>query len=342
MRHAKLVLPSALLMVVVAVAHSMIDLKRGDTLPALSITTTQQRVLNTADLLGNVQVYLFAQSGQRNSEIACQLINNALGDPRLDGVPTKWVYVLSKASDPSAIESCWEDSEIEPIIVHDTGRAVFGAFGVITVPSVVIADGKNRAVYVLAGLAPNFDDIVSNALLLAGQQISEEQFDLATHPRNSPLAENRIRAQRLVKLARQASQRGLDEMARTQYTKAAQVDPTYIQARLGLGYVLKRLQELDQAQQVFEQLIDEHPTSPDARLGLASVLIAKGGDELDRAQAIIRQVVNENPANPRGHYVLGSFYAAMGEWERASASFKASARLLLTQTDPDQVPEDEL
>ncbi len=349
MKRTVFMVPSALLVALVVhaahAAHILIDLKRGDPLPALSITSTDADVFNTADLRGHVQVYLFAQSGQENSQAACQLINNALADPQLDGVAIKWVYVLSKMSDPAALEPCWEDSQVKPIVVHDVDRQVFGAFGVITVPSVVIADETNHATYVLAGLSPNFGDIVSNALLLAAHQIDEEQFDQAIHPANSPLAANRVRAQRLVKLARQASRRGLDEMARTQYTKAAQADPTYIQAQLGLGHVLRKLNELDQAQQVFERLIDEYPTNPDAKLGLASVLIAKGKtnehDELDRAQRIIGQVLNAHPENARGQYVLGLLYAQREDWERAAASFKASARLQLHADDPDQMLGDE-
>ncbi len=340
MKRTLLMAPSALLMALVIfparASHHIIDLKRGDLLPALSITTTDAKTLNTADLLGNIQIYLFARSGQRNSERACQIINDALASSQFDGVAIKWVYVLSKTSDPSVIESCWQDSKTKPIMVHDVDRQVFGSFGVITVPSVVIADVTNRAVYILPGLSSNFGDTVSNALLLAAHQIDEEQFDQATHPGSSPLADNRVRAQRLVKLARQATRRGLDEMARMQYAKAVEADPTYLQAQIGLGHVLRKLKELAQAQQVFEDMIADYPTNSDAKLGLAWVLIAKGNDDLDRAQTILLQVLNDHPENARGHYALGLLYTQRKEWKRASASFRESAKLLLNAKNLDQ------
>ncbi len=314
-------------------ATAMIDLKPGDRVPALTLTSIQNTPVNTAST--DIQILLFGQTNHERTKRACEYIQDALENTQLDGTNITWIYILSKNSDPKTVNACGQDAIHAPVIVHDKSRKAFGAFGIITMPSVIIVDAQSRVVHTMPGLSPRFGDIVSSALLLAANKIEPDEFKQVLHPTAAPPSNNRKRAQRIVKLARQAVHRGMDDMAITQYTRAIEIDPSYTQARLALGYILIQNAQLDEAQGTFETILEQDPVNTNAQLGLASVHIKRIEGDLGKAETIIREVLRREPNNPRAHYTYGLLFEKREQFKAASERFKKAAGYLLNTADPD-------
>jgi Tfp pilus assembly protein PilF len=311
------------------------DPKRGDPAPKMSLTTIDRQSLSTDEPQGSIHVFLFGRTNQQLTESACEQIDIALENPALEDLPINWVLVLSKSSDPEQAGVCTNAIKHQPTIVHDSTREVFGAYSIIALPTVVIVDSQNRFVHFMPGLSPRFMDIFTGSVLLAAGQIEPAQFEQILQPETTQKPEARIRAERIVKLARHASKRGLYDMALSQYRKAQEIDPTYPLPRLAAGYLLLKAGELDAAEKTFQSLLESDPETADAALGLATVYTARRGIFLAKAELLANKVIGRDPKHARAHFVMGLVFRARGESENAADCFKKACELLLDASDPD-------
>ncbi len=317
-------------------AGTMDDPKHGDPAPQLTLTTLQNEQLNTAQFTNSIQILQFGQTEHEQTQQTIQYIDNALSDPLLQGVSVKWIYILSKGSQPELALSNAQSHKHKPIIVHDIKREAFGAYGIFALPTVVIIDDQNKIVHFMPGLAPRFQDIVADALLLAADKIDLARFNQTLNPQHVEENHAKVRAHRFIKLARHALKRGMDDLARSQYARALEVDPDNTVAHIGLGYVLLKQNKLDDADQAFKALLKSEPGSKDALLGLASVHIARHGDNIDIAESLVQKVLKTDRHNPRAHYIQGLIFLEKADPQNAAISFKKAALLLLNQSAPDQ------
>ena len=307
----------------------------GDTAPTLTFTTINGEAISTDSLRGSIQVLLFGKTDQQLTTSACEEIAHALSDPTLDGIDLKWLYILSKSSDPAQAESCAKGTKRQPVFIYDSNRQAFGAYSIIALPTVIIIDDQNRFVHFMPGLSPRFSDIFCAAVLHADGRIDRPGFEQVLKPETNKKSQSRVRAERIIQLARHASKRGLDDMALKQYLRAYEVDPTYTVAALAAGYLYLKQNKLDQAEQTFHAILKLDQTSPDANLGLASVYTARRGDFLQKAQLLVSKVLTGNAKLARAHYVQGLIYEASDQTEKAAASYKQAAELLLNASSPD-------
>ncbi len=316
-------------------AHAANDPKRGDPAPILTLTTIDSRQISTADPEGSIHVFLFGRTGQQLTHSACEQIDIALESPALEGLPINWLLVLSKNSDPKQANACKEGIKHPLTVVHDSARQAFGAYSIIALPTVVVVDAQNRFVHFMPGLSPRFTDIFTGSVQLAAGRINSAQFENILHPDTTPKPDTRIRAERIVKLARHAAKRGMEDLALSQYRRAQEIDPTFARPRLASGYLALKAGKLDDAEQSFQSLLKIDPESSDATLGLASVYTARGGVFLAKAELLVNSVLKIDPKNARARYVLGLVYHTRGESEKAADTFKAACELLLDASDPD-------
>jgi tetratricopeptide repeat protein len=311
------------------------DPKRGDPAPKLALTTIDNRPIATDAPQGSIHVFLFGRTDQKLTDSACEQIDIALESPPLQDLLINWVVVLSKSSNPEQANASMKSIKHHLAIVHDSTREVFGAYSIIALPTVVIVDSQNRFVHFMPGLSPRFTDIFTGSVLLAAGQIDAAQFEQILHPDATEKPEARIRAERIVKLARHASKRGLYDMALSQYRKAQEIDPTYLLPRLAAGYLLLKAGELDAAEKTFQALLESDPESADAALGLATVYTARRGVFLAKAELLANKVLGRDPKHARAHFVMGLVFQARGESENAADCFKKASELLLDASNPD-------
>jgi len=321
-------------------ARASEDLQQGEPIPKLTLTTLAKDHIDTSDPHPPITLYLFGQNDHEQTQKACRVIDKVLKDPMLEGVNVRWIFILSKGSDPTAPDPCADDPKNTPkhtpIMVYDDSREAFGAFHIFTIPAIVIADQQASVVHFIPTMLPRFDDRIRAALLFAAKKYTPEEFEQSIHPIPEQKVNNQTRAQRHLNLARHALASGLDEIAITQYIQTLELDEQLVQARIGLGFLLLRQMKTEKAQQIFESILETNPENSDARLGLATTLIQMGDEHLEKAETMIRNVIQQDPENARAIYTLGFWYEAQHQSEQALEHYKKAAQLLLNATDPDQ------
>jgi len=317
-----------------ALAIPQLNLNPGDPIPARELTTIDDTQIKTIGSQAKARVFFFAQSNHEPTAKACRSIQDALNNPLLEDERIDWIVILSKHSDPEQARACSMAGKVLPEIVLDTDRALFGAFHIIVVPSVVIVDANDRVVYAVSGMTPRFGDLVGDAILLAAGKIEKADFEQILQPDAERSTSERVRAARIVKLAQKAAGQGMYDLAYAQYINAIKVDPSFIEAHLAIGYLLRKQMKLDKAEETFQGVLETDPDSLDARLGIAWVLLLREGEDIDRAESIVNKAIAEHPDSPLAHYIQGLIYEKESDPERAATCFKRAVKLEFNKTDP--------
>jgi tetratricopeptide (TPR) repeat protein len=105
------------------------------------------------------------------------------------------------------------------------------------------------------------------------------------------------------------------EDAAAHFRAALRIDPSYGPARLRLAESLLALQQLDEAGELYESVIEANPDIAEAHYGLGRVLAAKG----DTAASVkpLERACELGPQYGAAHYALALAYRDLGESEKA-------------------------
>jgi len=121
-----------------------------------------------------------------------------------------------------------------------------------------------------------------------------------------------------------AYQAGDLTQARTDYEQALREDATNRDAALGLAAVEMRAQRYEQADAIYQRLLQVNPRDPHAQAGM----LALRGQALDpvQAESRIKSLLAADPEASVLHFTLGNQFAQQGRWAEAQqAYFKAYA-----------------
>lgn len=112
--------------------------------------------------------------------------------------------------------------------------------------------------------------------------------------------------------------------ARTDYEQALREDASNRDAALGLAAVEMRAQRYEQADAIYQRLLQANPRDPHAQAGM----LALRGQALDpvQAESRVKSLLAADPEASVLHFTLGNQYAQQGRWAEAQqAYFKAYA-----------------
>ncbi len=115
------------------------------------------------------------------------------------------------------------------------------------------------------------------------------------------------------------------QSAAQDFEAALAVDPYYAPAYERLDHVLRRQDDLQQAQAVWKRHTVLTPDSPIAWTKLAQVLSALG--ETDEAQVCLERAAALDPGNPGTWHALGSLYAECWKFEKAESCLRQAIAL---------------
>jgi len=113
-----------------------------------------------------------------------------------------------------------------------------------------------------------------------------------------------------------------DELASAR--AGVQEDPSNVQSRVRLAYLLIRKGAFDEAVRYFDETLKLNPRMYDAMTGKGIALARKGN--LKEAERTLRKALFLNPNPVRTHYELGLVYEQLGDTEKAVAELKEGIR----------------
>jgi Tfp pilus assembly protein PilF len=103
-----------------------------------------------------------------------------------------------------------------------------------------------------------------------------------------------------------------------------------VEARLLSGEIYLEDEQHDKAKEQFEKVFEVDPNSNNARVGIASVLIAEG--KLDEAEAQLQKAVTLNPDPSLALYRLGQVYEKKGDVQKAMETYRGALERLLKKS----------
>jgi predicted Zn-dependent protease len=138
----------------------------------------------------------------------------------------------------------------------------------------------------------------------------------------------------LLARSRQANSPADISEARKEFEAELALDPRNGNAKYELAEIHRNAGELDQAQQLFESVLENYPSFEDAQIGLATVLIAE--QKAEPAKVQLEKAIELNPDNEVSWYRLAQVDKSLGDLEgqkKALAQYQRLRQKARAQTD---------
>ncbi|MBM4107555.1 MAG: tetratricopeptide repeat protein [Phycisphaerae bacterium] len=305
---------------------------KGAAAPGVRLPDLDGSIVNTADLAPRVLVLLFGELGHEGVKQAAADTLDVLADPRIDRDGVIPLMIVAQDAEPAALKDEAARGRYPALILHDRKREAFGPYRILVVPSVVVIDGHGKVVHALPGFVPRFKELLSLAVRVAAEQEPSSKLDAALDPSGgAPASPNAVRAARLTHLGAELARHGLLDLAASRYGDALALMPESVDAKLGLGSLMLRMERAEEAEALFRSVLAGDPDSIDARLGTAEARLGKGPEGAKEAEAKVRGVIEKSPGNARAHYLMGRIREATGAVSEAMADYRRAAEILLSR-----------
>jgi tetratricopeptide (TPR) repeat protein len=239
--------------------------------------------------------------------------------------------IISHAPDQKQTAQLLAKENINAEVLLDKNLKAFGDYGVTVLPSVVVIDKQNRIDLALSGAPLSFADMVEDAILLASERITRQQFESSRSATQETVAqkESAKRAHRLTRLARQLARRNFTALALKRYNEALEIDNTCAEARVGLARCLIKLNLLPDAIKELQNILQNNAQDLEANLVMSQIEIIQGGDGIMKGKLRLQQILAVNPDYPEANYLMGMACEAQGETDHALNYYKKAAKRLL-------------
>ena len=237
------------------------------------------------------------------------------------------------AMDDSKVADLFTDTVTEPNdmihMVHDTDRTMWGAFGVIVSPTVIIADKQGKVTAVSAGYGydfiPHLRFNLNDALGIEQKGTAEDTAKVKTVSNKTDNA----RAKRHLAMAKVLEQKGRISSAIMQLKPVYQADPNSVEVALGLGRLYCLSEDPNNALAIVETF-QTHDVGPDkAMLELILGWAKRLNGDMEAAEPHLLEASMINPRSSLILLELGELYQATDRTELAMKVYKRALLMLM-------------
>jgi tetratricopeptide (TPR) repeat protein len=269
----------------------------------------------------------FLSATQKRPAEAAEAITRIVGKLGGKAENLNVVIVAYNPDDPNCFQSAQRRSKACYHVLSDKGFVLWGKFGVIAMPTVIVSDANDNVLCVEAGHTYDFDPVI-RAHLNQALGIAQD-----THPGDADKVEtatmdtDAARALRHLQMAKMLKKRSRFESAIEQAQEARLLDPNCVEAALELGELYCQTGQSRIALVAINQIEGSN------RMEKARVTLLKGWaqrqmSQLSVAEKLLLEATLLNPNLSRGYFELGKIYQASGQTEKAMASYRKALALL--------------
>jgi tetratricopeptide (TPR) repeat protein len=306
------------------IAASFENVKKGDTIPAFSLSDTAGGTVSSGDLGGKAAVIVFFRKGPSTAK-ALKRIERSYQASKDKAVGYYGLY-LGKGGAEGAKALAGEGGATFPILVGN--QEVYGAFGVKALPATAFFDKEGKLVHEI-NLAPfDLEQEASEYVLVALGEKTAQEAEMILRPQEAaPLSAEELKAQKVYGIATLLMDRGHREKAVAKLREVLELDPGFCDAHIQLGHVYLEDGQVEDAIGEFSYVIKCDPNSNDAKLGLGMAHAKKG--EADKAMEYFQSALQLNPRPERVYYEVGKVYEGKGDLDKAVENYKLALKRLL-------------
>lgn len=292
----------------------------GNKMPEFSASDTSGKVFDYKHGVGKVLMAVFLSTNQKNSAQAAADIKGIV--TKLAG-QTKRLNVVVAIDDPNS-QTFFRSDPNEPVVgihvVADTEYKLWGKFGIIATPTVIISDTNDTVLWVKAGHSYDFVPVIRarlNQALGIAQEIDPNDASRVKTVTNATVT---ARIKRHLQMAKMLQAKGRIESAINEVRKAKELDPNSVEAALELGELFCRVSKNEAALNIVKR-IKATKRLDKARLLWISGWAKRQMGDLETAEKNLLEATKLNPKSCRGFFELGQVYQAKGDKDKAIAAY---------------------
>lgn len=212
-------------------------------------------------------------------------------------------------------------------ILSDPEYKLWGTFGIIATPTVIISDTNDMVIHVKAGYGYDFIPVVqaylNQALGIAQKTAPEDAGRVKTIANDTTTA----RLKRHLQMAKMLERKGRLESAIAEIEKARKLDPNSVEAAVALGELLCRAGRSKEVPEIAGSVTAIRATDK-AKLLLISGLAKRQTGELDDAEKLLLEAAKLDPKSSRVLFELGKVYRAKQQIETAMHTYHKALALI--------------
>jgi len=311
-----------------AASSSARRIQQGETMPEFSAVDTAGKPFAYERSSGHVLMLAFLSSQQKRSQKAIEDINSVLSDIPADKLTSLQVaFVMQNVDNKEFIASIQKDSPVGVQIIGDENYKIWGKFGVIVTPTLLISDSAGKVLCVKPGHAYDFSPVIKFKLFQALDIPNGISPDDASSVRTVANSTMPAKAKRHLQMAELLASKNRVSSAVEQAQRAYEIDPNSSEIALMLGELLCQTGKPQKAVKLVSPLTGRSDREK-ARINLVMGWAKRQLDQLEEAEKFLQEGIRQDPTSPRLRFELGRIYQKHNDSERAMQTYVQALQLI--------------
>ena len=300
----------------------------GALTPEFSAVDTTGKSFTYTRSSGKALVLAFLSSEKKRSQDAVDDIFEALSHIPSEKLASLQVaFVLQNVDNREFVASILKAAPSGVHVLDDDRYRIWGKFGVIATPTVLIADPQGKVLCVESGHAYDFAPAIKARLF----QVLEVPYDVkpadASRVRTVANSTMSAKARRHLQMAELLSRKGRVVSAIEQAQMAYEIDPNTPAVTLQLGELLCRAGQAKEAIELVNTLSVQNRRDR-ARVSLALGWANRQLGKLDEAEKFLQEGIRQDATLHRLFFELGRIYQDRDDSERAMQAYFQALKLI--------------
>ena len=300
----------------------------GALIPEFYAVDTTGKPFACTQSSGKVTILAFLSSHQERSHKAVEDIFAVLSSIPPDRLTSLQVaFVLQGVDNRELIASILKETPSVVHILDDDRYNIWGKFGIIATPTVLISNPGGMVLCVKPGYTYDFAQVVKSRLL----QALEIPYDV--NPNDTPTVRTvanstmSAKAKRHMQMARLLSSKSKVSSAIEQAQMAYEIDPNSPEVVLDLGELLCRAGQAQKAIKLVSSLSSQSDRDK-ARINLIIGWAKHQLGEMEEAEKHLLEGINQDPMLPRLFFELGRIYQKRNDSKNAMQAYCQALQLI--------------
>ncbi len=276
---------------------------------------------------GKVLILAFLSSQKKSSQEAVEDIFGVLSSIPSDRLAALQVaFVMQKVDKQEFIASIQKEAPCAVHILNDSQYDIWGKFGVIATPTVLISDPQGKVLCVKPGRTYDFAPVIKSRLFQALEIPHDVRPGEISNVRTVVNSTISAKAKRHLQMAKLLSKKGRVISAIEQAQMAYEIDPNFLEVALELGELLCRAGQTQKAIKLVST-VSVRNSRDKARVNLTLGWANRQMGELETAEEFLQEGIHQDATSPRLHYELGRIYQQRNDSEKAMKAYFRALQL---------------
>jgi len=282
---------------------------------------------------GKALVLAFLSSEKKRSQDAVEDVLEALAHIPSEKLASLQVaFVLQHVDNSEFVASILKTAPSAVHVLKDDQYHIWGKFGVIATPTVLIADPQGKVLCVESGHAYDFAPVIEARLFQVLEIPHSIKPDDASRVRTVANSTMSAKAKRHLQMAELLSRKGRVISAIEQAQMAYEIDPNIPEVALELGELFCRAGRAQEAVEFVSTLSVRSPRDK-ARISLALGWANRLMGKLEEAERFLQEGIQQDSTSPRLYFELGRVYQQRNDSEKAMQAYFRALQLIYQEDE---------